>query len=165
VGDIPCVGGRGRDHLDNSETFTYEDLFEVAEAQGHTIDQHDILLIRTGLIGHRYETTPEKFYEGFLEPGLTYSPELVQWFQDMEIPNLVTDTLANEVTFEPGSGVTLRLHSALMRNLGVTLTEIAQLEDLAAACATDHRWTFLYDAAPLKVVGGIGAPVNPVVVR
>ena len=41
-------------------------------------------------------------------PGLTYSPELVQWFHDMEIPNLVTDTIANEVTDDPVSGVRCR---------------------------------------------------------
>jgi len=156
---------RGKRVLDKGETFTHKDLLEVAAAQGVTIEKHDILLIRTGFIGSYYQQTSEQFYEGFLEPGLTYSPELVQWFQDMEIPNLVTDTIANEVTFEPGTGVTLPLHSALMRNLGVTFTEIAWLEDLAGACAADERWTFLYTAAPLKVVGGTGAPVNPVVIR
>lgn len=39
------------------------------------------------------------------------------------------------------------------------------LDDLADACAADNRWTFLYVAAPLKVVGGTGAPVNPVAIR
>ena len=107
----------------------------------------------------------EEFYGNFVEPGLTYSPELVQWFHDMEIPNLVTDTIANEVTTDPVSGVTLPLHNALMRNLGVTLTEIAWLDDLAADCAADGQYTFLYAAAPLKVVNGTGAPVNPVVIK
>ena len=83
----------------------------------------------------------------------------------MEIPNLVTDTMANEVAVDPSSGVMIPLHNALMRNLGVTFTEIAWLEDLATACAADRRWTFLYTAAPLKVVGGTGAPVNPVAIR
>ncbi len=45
-----------------------------------------------------------------------------------------------------------------MRNLGVTLTEIAWLDDLAEACAADGRWSFLYVAAPLKIVNGTGAP-------
>jgi hypothetical protein len=27
------------------------------------------------------------------------------------------------------------------------------------------RWSFLYVAAPLKVVGGSGAPVNPIAIR
>ena len=156
---------RGKDVLDKGETFTHEDLMTVAAAQGVTIEKHDILIIRTGWVGSYYRQTAEEFYDGFVEPGLTYSPELVQWFQDMEIPNLVTDTIANEVSFEPASGVALPLHNALMRNLGVAFTEIAWLEDLAAACADDRRWTFLYTAAPLKVVGGTGAPVNPVVIR
>ena len=39
------------------------------------------------------------------------------------------------------------------------------LEELAKACAADNRWSFLYVAAPLKVVSGTGAPVNPVVIR
>jgi len=52
-----------------------------------------------------------------------------------------------------------------MRNLGVVFTEISWLDDLAAACAADNRWTFLHTAAPLKVVGASGAPVNPVAIR
>lgn len=89
----------------------------------------------------------------------------MNWFNDMEIPNLVTDTIANEVTFDPVHGVALPLHCALMRNLGITLTEIAELDPLADDCAADRQYTFLYTAAPLKVVGGSGAPVNPVVIK
>ena len=56
------------------------------------------------------------------------------------------------------------LHGALMRNLGVVFTEMLWLEDLAADCAASGRWTFLYAAAPLKVVGASAAPTNPVAV-
>jgi len=55
-----------------------------------------------------------------------------------------------------------------MRNLGVVFTEISWLDDLAAACVADNRWTFLCTAAPLKVVGASGAsgaPVNPIAIR
>ncbi len=89
----------------------------------------------------------------------------MQWFQDMEIPNLVTDTIANEVTIDPASGVALPLHCALMRNLGVLLTEICDLEKLAADCAADGQYTFLYVAAPLKVMKGTGSPVNPIAIK
>ena len=54
---------------------------------------------------------------------------------------------------------------ALMRNLGIAFTEIVLLEDLAADCADDGQWKFLYTAAPLKIVGGSGAPVNPIVIK
>ena len=155
---------RGKDNLDPAETFTHEDLLACAAAQGVTISKRDILIVRTNYIKLFFDLG-EKFYEGFCEPGLVYSPELVQWFQDMEIPNLVTDTIANEVTFDPNNGVALVLHNALMRNLGVTLTEIADLELLAADCLEDGKYEFLYVAAPLKVAKGSGSPVNPVVIK
>ena len=65
----------------------------------------------------------------------------MEWFHDREIPNLVTDTIANEVTYDAGLGHRAPAARALMRNLGVTLTEIAWLDDLADACAADGRWT------------------------
>ncbi|MEX3811228.1 cyclase family protein [Paraburkholderia sp. BR13439] len=162
---IDMARHRGKAVLDPGETFTHLDLLDAAEAQGVRIEKRDILVIRTGWIGSFYERDRADFYRTFAEPGLTYSPGLVEWFQRMEIPNLVTDTIANEVTVDPESGVALPLHNALMRNLGVTLTEIAQLDPLAADCANDAQWSFLYTAAPLKVVNGSGAPVNPVVIK
>jgi len=156
---------RGKPWLDKGETFTHEDLMAAAEAQGCEISKRDILLIRTGWLGYFYATPKEEFFDGFVEPGLTYSPELVRWFQEMEIPSLVTDTIANEVTTDPESGVVLPLHNALMRNLGITFAEIIALDALAEDCADDGQYTFLYTAAPLKVVGGSGAPVNPVVIK
>ena len=155
---------RGKDNLDKAETFTHEDLMACAKAQGTEIEKHDILIIRTNFLKLFFEQG-EAFYEGFCEPGLTYSPELVSWFQDMEIPNLVTDTIANEVTTDPENGTALPLHCALMRNLGVTLTEICDLEKLAASCAEDGQYTFLYAAAPLKVNLASGSPVNPLAIK
>lgn len=162
---IDMARHRGKQYLEKGETFDHKDLEAAAEAQGTSISRRDILVIRTGFLSYFYSVSSEEFYNGFVEPGLTYSPQLVEWFQNMEIPNLVTDTIANEVTKDPVSGVMLPLHNALMRNLGVVLTEICSLDDLAEACSVDGRWTFLYTAAPLKVVQGTGAPVNPVVLR
>jgi kynurenine formamidase len=155
---------RGKDNLDKAETFTHEDLMACAESQGVTIEKHDILIIRTNFLKLFFEQG-DAFYEGFCEPGLVYSPELVSWFQDMEVPNLVTDTIANEVTTDPNTGAALPLHCALMRNLGVTLTEICDLEKLAASCAEDGQYTFFYVAAPLKVNQASGSPVNPVAIK
>lgn len=155
---------RGKENLDKAETFTHEDLAACAEAQGVKIEKRDILVIRTNFLKLFFDQG-EKFYEDFCEPGLVYSPELVRWFQDMEIPNLVTDTIANEVTTDPNNGIALPLHCALMRNLGVALTEICDLEKLAAHSAEDHQYTFLYTAAPLKVNQASGSPVNPLVIK
>lgn len=159
---------RGKDCLDAGETFDHTDLLAAAAAQGVEIRPRDVLVIRTGWIGSYYRGDTEKFAKPvteFLEPGLTYSPELVSWFQQMEIPNLVTDTIANEVTLDPQSHTSLPLHQALMRNLGVLFSEIMQLDELADDCAADGQYAFLYSAAPLKIHGGSGAPVNPVVIK
>lgn len=155
---------RGKECLEKGETYTHEDLQACAKAQGVTIEKHDIIIIRTNFLKLFFEQG-DAFYEGFIEPGLVYSPELVSWFQDMEVPNLVTDTIANEITSDPNHGVALPLHCALMRNLGVAFTEICDLEKLAESCAADGRYTFLYTAAPLKVAKGSGSPVNPVVIK
>ena len=155
---------RGKRTLESAETFTHEDLLACAEAQGVQLHKRDILIIRTNFLQLFFDLG-DAFYEGFCEPGLVYSPELVQWFADMEIPNLVTDTIANEVTYDPTSGAALVLHNALMRNLGITLTEIADLEKLADDCAEDGQYEFFYAAAPLKVAKGSGSPVNPIVVK
>lgn len=162
---IDMARHRGKEWLDKGETFTHHDLEEAAAAQGVAIEQRDVLLIRTGWLKYFYAVSNEEFYEGFIEPGLTYSRELVEWFQRKEIPNLVTDTIANEVTYDPESGVALPLHAALLRNLGLSMAEIIWLDDLADACAADGRWDFLYTAAPLKIHEATGAPVNPVAIR
>lgn len=156
---------RGKEVLDRGETFDHEDLMAAARKQGVEIQKHDILIVRTGFIELFYRQSSADFYKNFIEPGLTYSPELVHWFQSMEIPNLVTDTIANEVTIDPVSGVALPLHCALMRNLGVAFTEMTKLDKLAEDCASDGQWSFLFVGAPLKVVSGSGAPVNPVVIK
>jgi kynurenine formamidase len=156
---------RGKKYLDKGESFDHQDLLAAAAKQGVTIEKRDILVIRTGWIGSFYGRDKTEFYKDFCEPGLVFSKELVEWFRTMEIPNLVTDTIANERTFDAKTGIVLPLHNALMRNLGVAFTEICNLDALAEDCAKDGQYTFMYTAAPLKVVGGTGAPANPVVVK
>jgi kynurenine formamidase len=156
---------RGKDRLDRGETFSHSDLLACARAQGIAINRRDVLVIRTGWMGLFYGRGPAEWQDEFPEPGLTYSPELIRWFHATEIPVLVTDTTANEVLVEASTGVQAPLHVALMTNLGVALIETAWLEELASDCESDGRYEFLFAAAPLKVVGGSGAPVNPLAIK
>lgn len=155
---------RGKAHLDRAETFDHRDLMECAAAEGVTIAPRSILLVRTGWVGALYRGAV-RIGEDYWEPGLTFSPALVRWFHEMEIPCLVTDTLANETTYEPSSGIMLVLHAALMRNLGIVFTEMAHLDDLAADCAADRHYDGLYCASPIRVVHGTGGGVNPVFIK
>jgi kynurenine formamidase len=163
---IDMARHRGKDALEVGETYNHEDLEAAAEAQGTTIEPHDNLLIRTGWLNVFFDKGADAFYgDKFVEPGLTLSPELVRWFHEKEIVSLSTDTIANEVTADPNTGIVLPLHAALMRNLGVLFSEILWFEELAEDCAQDGRWSFLYAGAPLNIVGGTGAPVNPIAIK
>ena len=162
--DLPRF--RGKKTLAKGETITLKDMLDCAQKQGTKLSKHDIVLIRTGWLSVFYDEGAAKFYEApFLEPGLVFSKELVQWFHEMEVPLLGTDTIANEVTIDPNNGIVLPLHSALMRNLGVIFNEILWLEELAKDCAADDKYDFFYSAAPLKIFRGTGAPVNPVIIK
>jgi kynurenine formamidase len=156
---------RGKESLDRGETFGVEDLEAAAAQQGVAIEPHDNLVIRTGWLKVFFDKGAEEFYADFVEPGLVFSPELVHWFREKEIVSLSTDTIANEVTADPETGIALTLHAALMRNLGLLFSEILWLEELAEDCVEDGQWSFLYAAAPIHIVGGTGAPVNPVVLK
>jgi kynurenine formamidase len=158
---------KGVKHLQANEGISLDDLLKTAEKQQSPIEKHDILLIHTGWLKRFYEEGAEAFFPNkqMREPGLSYSPELVQWFHEMEIPSLGSDTVASEQTVHPESETFIPLHAALLRNLGVVFNEIDWLADLADDCAADGQYTFLFVGAPLKVVGGAGSPVNPIVIK
>jgi len=158
---------KGVKHLQANEGITLDDLLKTAEMQKSPIEKHDILLIHTGWLKRFYDEGSDAFFpnKSMSEPGLTYSPELVKWFHEMEIPSFGTDTVASEQTMHPESKTMVPLHSALLRNLGIVFNEIDWLHDLAEDCAKDGQYTFLFVGAPLKVVGGAGSPVNPTAIK
>ena len=53
----------------------------------------------------------------------------------------------------------------IIPGFGMPLGEFFWLDDLAAACAADGRWAFLFASAPLNVRGGVGSPPNGLAVR
>jgi hypothetical protein len=51
-----------------------------------------------------------------------------------------------------------------IRDMGLQLGEMFNLEDLAAACAERGAWDFLFAGPGLKITGAVGSPVSPVAV-
>lgn len=156
---------RDVDRLSAGDRITLDELQACADEQGTTLQSRDILLIRTGWVETFYEEGREAFYEGsFNEPGLTYTPELVEWFHENEIPAFATDTLANEQSYSEETETMLPLHAALLCKMGVSFNELVKLDDLAAHCAETGKYTFLYAAAPLGIEGGTAGQANPIVI-
>jgi kynurenine formamidase len=166
---------RGVDYLDRGERITLDELRDCADAQGVDVTDRDVILLRTGVMELFYDEGPDAFDATYVdrsgetpqirEPGPTYTPALVDWIDDNEIPLMATDTLTAEQTISEETGTHDPLHPALLRNLGVLLGELHYLPELAFACAEDGRYAFMYVCSPLKIVGGTGSPVNPVAIR
>ena len=146
---------------------TFEDLRGTAESQKTEIRKRDILLIRTGSIQRYYDDQADPAWSAMSEPGLCYSEELVEWIRDMEIPVIAADNLGVEKVVQEidGEPMLIPLHGALIRDLGVVLSEIYWLEDLAADSAEDGVYSFMFIASPLKMEGGTGSPVNPIAIK
>jgi kynurenine formamidase len=156
---------RGVPYLPMHSHVSLDDLLGAAKRQKVELQQHDILVLRTGILQAFYEKGPEEFYGDFDEPGLTYSRELLDFFHDMEIPVSATDILAGEMLTSATVDAVFPLHAALSRNLGVVFVEGHWLEAWAADCAADGKYDGLYMASPLKIRYGTASPVNPILIK
>ena len=55
------------------------------------------------------------------------------------------------------------LHQVTIVAMGMPLFDNLDLAAVAEAAAKRDRWTFLFMASPLRLVGASGSPLNPIV--
>ncbi|AOL17348.1 metal-dependent hydrolase [Sulfolobus sp. A20] len=156
---------KGKSSLDKGEMISFQDLLETAKSEGVRLKKRDIILVRTGFLKTFYEKGAEEFYKDFNEPGITYEPELVNWFYENEIIAYGSDTIASEQTYSSTLGIMLPLHIFFLNYLGMPIMEMLWLEELAEDCSRDGQYEFFFVASPLKVIGGTGSPINPVAIK
>ncbi|MFB2580237.1 cyclase family protein [Herbiconiux sp. P15] len=148
--------------LEDGYAITSHDLEACIEAQGASsrVGRGDIVLVRTG----QYARTRREGwgdYAGGPAPGLSLTT--AGWLHRSEIAAIATDTWGFEVrpnefdvpAFQP-------LHQVVIPNIGLTIGEMWNLDELAEACAEAGRWEFLLAAPPLPITGAVGSPINPV---
>ena len=162
--DVARHRGDG-DRLPPGAEVRLADLRATADAQGVELEERDVLLVRTGSMGRTRD--PDADWDPTDEPGLVFGEALVEWVHDRDVVALGADNVAVERVTQTVDGETyvLPLHGAFLRNLGMPLVEMLWLDDLAAACADDGTYEFLFTAAPLHVQRATGGPVNPVVLK
>jgi kynurenine formamidase len=142
-------------------------LDRVAAAANVTLETGDVLLVRTGWTGWYARLTPQKraaVGPATPEPGLEPSERMAEWLWDRHVAAVAADNLALEcmpLDFREGHA----LHFWLIPCFGMPIGELWWLDDLAAACARDRRWTFQLVSAPLNVRGGVGSPPNALAIR
>jgi kynurenine formamidase len=149
----------GVDWLEGGYRIGPDELEAAETAQGVRVGSGDALLFRTGW---RRKALTEG-WDGWLEaePGLT--PDCAAWLHHREVAAVAADNHAIEVT--PVPGFDLPLHCILIRDMGMPLGEIFDLEALAADCAHDGQWDFLFSAPPLRIPGAVGSPASPIAIK
>jgi hypothetical protein len=62
-----------------------------------------------------------------------------------------------EASFLPANAFEKLLHPVLLAGWMLTIGELLALDELAAHCEKENRWTFFFSAVPLKVEQGLAS--------
>ncbi|MDN4479175.1 cyclase family protein [Demequina sp. SYSU T00039] len=147
--------------LEDGYAISAADLDSCIAAQGptSTVGAGDIVVVRTGQLT-RARRDGWGDYAGGAAPGLSFTT--APWLHARNIAAIATDTWGFEVRpneFEPAFQP---LHQVVIPHMGLTIGEMWDLDTLAEACAASSRYEFLMVAAPLRITGAVGSPVNPI---
>lgn len=140
-----------------------EDLEAVAAAQNVRVERGDIVLVRTGWWGsfveHRDAGKP-------IPAAAGVSWRVAEWLHDREAAAIAADNGAVEVSPSGVDGVrALPMHLLCIRDMGLMLGELWDLEALGRDCAEDGVYEFQLVAPPLRVTGAVGSPINPLALK
>jgi kynurenine formamidase len=152
---------KGIDRLEDSTEITSEDLSAAEAAQGVKVESGDILLVRTGTYQWFLEGNAERFMGP--EPGLGLST--AEWLYERQVAAVALDNWAVEVWPSKIEGSTIPFHMVAIRDMGLTLGEMFNLEELSTDCSKDGVWEFLFTGGGLKISNSAGSPATPLVLK
>jgi kynurenine formamidase len=153
---------RGVPRLAPNTVIQPEDLDEVARAEGITLRSGDIILIRTGWWGEFLEhRNGEEWTAG--SPGVGW--RVAEWLWKNESACIACDNIAVEASGSEVEGVILAFHLLCIRDMGLMLGEMWDLEALSKDCAADGVYEFQLAAPPIRVTGAVGSPINPLALK
>jgi kynurenine formamidase len=155
---------KGVDQLEPGYAITEDDLVECIAAQGPTsvVGTGDIVLLRTGQLGNcRVHGWGD--YAGGDAPGLSFFT--ASWLHGTEIAGIASDTWGLEVRPNEFPSSDQPLHQVMIPNIGLLVGENFALDDLAAACASDSIYEFLFVAPPIPFTGSVSGLINPQAIR
>ena len=152
---------------------TGPNLEACAESQGLSLQDGDILLLRTGWLswfrglsieeqeGLRGRLNPGE--EGLDMPGLDPGADTAGWLWDRRVAAIAADNPALEA-LRVHAGVGFQ-HRRLIALQGMPIGELWDLETLAEDCAADGVYEFMLVSAPLNVPGAVGSPINAYAIK
>ncbi|WP_440708670.1 cyclase family protein [Herbiconiux sp. YIM B11900] len=153
----------GSGELADGYAITVADLEGCIIAQGASsrVGAGDIVLVRTGRLARaRREGWGD--YAGGDSPGLSFTT--AGWLHRSDIAAIATDTWGFEVRPNEFDVAFQPLHQVAIPNIGLTIGEMWDLDELARLCRDRARYDVLLAAPPLPITGAVGSPINPVAV-
>jgi kynurenine formamidase len=153
-GIVVDLAGPGGPCDDDAHAISLDELVAAVEATGCRPEPGDALLVRTGWLSRwrRGDATEGRW------AGL--APDCAEWIDRQGFVLVGADNIAVEAGPSSDPADAAPMHVELIRNRGIHLMELVDLDALAAT----GRSEFLLVIAPLPLVGGVGSPVNPVAV-
>ncbi|RAK60259.1 cyclase family protein [Phenylobacterium hankyongense] len=153
--DVPRALGVA--FVDPEHLTTAAELQATEAALGVTVGKGDLLMVRLGRDVRRAAMADQAV------PGL--DPRVVAWLHERQVAVLGGDGVHDPIP----SGVVHRdwampIHMLGLAGMGLHLMDNLDLEPLAEVCAELGRWTFQLVAAPLRIAGGTGSPLNPIAI-
>jgi kynurenine formamidase len=96
--------------------------------------------------------------------GLAATDDMAAYLWDLHVGAVASDNPSLEA-WPPTPETGGFLHQRVIGLLGIMIGELWYLEELAADCAADGVYDFLFTSAPLNVLGGVGSPPNAIAVK
>jgi kynurenine formamidase len=159
--DIPA--SRGVRWLEPGTAIGADDLQKAAEGAGVTVGRGDYVFVRTGAMARARDAGSWGDYAGGPAAGLGLGS--VDWVAEHEVAAVATDTWGMEVLPNETPDVFQPLHIIFIVHMGLWIGEICDLDPLAADCASDGVYEFLFCGPPLPFSRAVGSPVNPLAVK
>jgi kynurenine formamidase len=159
---LDVANHRGVPHLPPNTPISPEELDEVARAEHVEIMSGDIIIVRTGWWATFLQTRDGHAWT-MGSPGLSW--RVAEWLHDHECAAVAVDNIAVEASAAEVEGVMLPMHLLCIRDMGLMLGEMWDLEGLSRDCAADGVYEFLLAAPPLRVTGAVGSPINPLAMK
>ncbi|HEX4831095.1 MAG TPA: cyclase family protein [Trebonia sp.] len=147
---------RGTAYVTAGRPVHADELRAIAAEQGVTLEPGDCLVVYSGRQRWNEENPPIGTQP--VRPGLHAS--CLEYIRDVDCALIAWD-MQDATPIE--GGMPWSVHAAI-HAFGVAIIDNCDLEDLAAACASEGRYEFMLVVAPLIVNGGTGSPANPLAV-
>ena len=154
---LDVAGAQGLDYLGCGDGISADDLELAEENAGVTVTTGDAVLVRSGL-----KTREGREGVGPMEPREGLLPDAVAWLHEREVAVFSGDCI--EKLPSGYERVPMPLHQIGLVAMGLMILDSTNVDLLAGVCAQEGRSEFLFVAAPLRIPGGTGSPVNPLAV-